>query len=87
MVPTRSSGPVPHRNAMPNTGHDIQPRVNRQRADPSLCYPSSHCNTQLPILMPWVRPDQEILPPPSTHTPANPQLYYAVCGGIQSEAQ
>ena len=28
---------------------------------------TSHWNTQLPILMSWVRPDQEILPRPSTH--------------------
>ena len=29
---------------------------------------TSHWNTQLPILMSWVRPDREILPRPSTHT-------------------
>ena len=29
---------------------------------------TSHWNTQLPILMSWVRPDQEILTRPSTHT-------------------
>ena len=29
---------------------------------------TSHRNTQLPILMSWVRPDREILPQPSTHT-------------------
>ena len=32
---------------------------------------TSHWNTQLPILMSWVRPIQEILP----HTPASAQLY------------
>ena len=35
---------------------------------------TSHWNTQLPILMSWVRPDREILPRPSTQTPANAQL-------------
>ena len=29
---------------------------------------TSHWNTQLPILMSWVRPDREILPRPSKHT-------------------
>ena len=35
---------------------------------------TSHWNTQLPILMSWVRPDREILHRPSTHIPANAQL-------------
>ena len=36
---------------------------------------ASHWNTQLPILMYWVRSDREILPRPSIHTPTNAQLY------------
>ena len=38
---------------------------------------TSHWNTQLPILMSWVRPDLEILPD-LPHTPANAQFYDAV---------
>ena len=40
----------------------------------------SQWNTQLPILMSWVRSDRKILPRPSTHmyTPANTQLNEAV---------
>ena len=83
-VPACSNGTLtnvlPHRNAMPQT-QDTTPQpvtVYRHGADLSLCYPvwcgTSHWNTQLPILMSWVRPDREILPRPSTHTPANAQL-------------
>ena len=38
---------------------------------------TSHWNTQLPILMSWVRPDREILPRPSTHT-SNAQVDAAI---------
>ena len=60
-VATCSSGTVT-RNAMPQTQ--------------DMTRGTSHWNTQLPILMSRVRPDQEILPRPSTHT-RNAQLYDA----------
>ena len=46
---------------------------------------TSHWNTQLPILMSWVRPDREILPRPSTHT--RERSTWCCHGGQQSEAQ
>ena len=46
---------------------------------------TSHCNTQLPILMSWVRPDREILPRPSTHTSESWALWNWY-GGSQSKA-
>ena len=46
---------------------------------------TSHWNTQLPILMSWVRPDREILPRPSTHT--SKCSTWCCHGGQQSEAQ
>ena len=38
---------------------------------------TSHWNTQLPILMSWVRPDREISFPDLPQTPANAHLYDA----------
>ena len=64
---------LPHRNAMPQT-QDMTPHpVTVYRQGPT-CHcaihwcGTSHWNTQLPILMSWVRPDREILPRPSIHT-------------------
>ena len=59
------------------TGHDTPPRHSIQTQDmapnPFTVYTHdrpvvSHWNTQLPILMSWVRPHREILPRPFTHT-------------------
>ena len=85
MVPTCSSGTstklLPHRNA---TGHD-NPHCNSKQTQGRPVIVLSidverqiviH-NSQLPILMSWVRPDRKILPRPSTHT-ANAQIYDAV---------
>ena len=80
-VPACSSGTLtnvlPHRNAMLQT-QDMTPTPS-QNTDgrPIHWCGTSHCSTQFPILMSWVRTDQEILPRPSTHA-ANTQLYDAV---------
>ena len=47
---------------------------------------TSHWNTQLPILMSWVRPDWGVLPRPSTHTSEHSTLRCCY-GGSQSEAR
>ena len=46
---------------------------------------TSHWNTQLPVLMSWVRTDREILPRPSTHT--SECSTWCCYGGQQSETQ
>ena len=45
---------------------------------------TSHWNTQLPILMSWVRPDQEIIPRPSIYI--SERSTWCCHGGSQSEA-
>ena len=71
---------LPHKNAMPQT-QDMTPHPVTVYRHPTDCrcaihrHGTLHWNTQLPILMSWVRPDREILPRRSPHTPANAQLY------------
>ena len=94
-VPDCSSGTLtnvlPHRNTMQQT-QDMTPHpVTVYRKRPTCrcaihwCG-TSHWNTQLPILMSWVRPDREILPRPSSLTSIRPTLRYCY-GGSQSEAR
>ena len=83
MVPICCSGTLtnvlPHRNAMPQT-QDKTPHpvtVYRHEADLSLCYPliwNVILEYTATHFMSWVRPDQEILPRPSTHTSELPIL-------------
>ena len=78
MVPVFSSGTLtnvlPHRNAMPQTQDmtlhpvSIQTRVRPVAVLSIDVERHMYWTTQLPILMSWVKPDQEILPRPSTHT-------------------
>ena len=91
-VPACSSGTLtnvlPHMKTMLQTQdttlHPIT--VHRHWANISLCYPLMWNVTQLPILMSWVRPHQEILPRPSTHTSKRSTLWCCY-GGCQSEAR
>ena len=73
-----------------DTGHDTPPRHSIDTGPTCRCAihwcGMSHWNTQLPILMSWVRPDREILPWPSTHTSKRSTLWCCY-GGSQSEAQ
>ena len=72
-----------HRNTMPQT-QDMTPHpvtVYRHGADLSLCYPMMWKVTleyTTTHLMSSIRLNWEILPRPSTHTPANAQLCNAV---------
>ena len=83
---------LPHRYAMLQT-QDMTSHLDtvyRHRDELSLCYchwcGMSHSNTQLPILMSCIRPDQEILPRPSPHTSQSSTLWcwYHGYGGSQS---
>ena len=76
---------LPHRNIMPQTqdmkSHPVT--VGYTDTGPTCRCAINWCgtphyNTQLTILMIWVRRDRYILPRPSTHTPANAQMYDAV---------
>ena len=54
-------------------GHDTPPPSQYIDTRPTRCCAihlcgTSYWNTQLPILMSWVRSDREIIPRPSTHT-------------------
>ena len=79
-----------HRNVMHRTWHPTPSRYTDTR-------PTCHCvfhwcgtsqwNTQLTNVMFWVRPDREILPKPSTHTPVKRSTLWCCYGGCQSEAQ
>ena len=95
-VPTCSSGTLtnvlPHWNAMPQTQDTTPHPTPSQYTDTGpTCRcaihwcGTSHWNTQLPILMSWVRPDREILPRPSTHT--SERSTWCCHGGQQLEAQ
>ena len=74
MVPTYKSSTLsnvlPHKNAklqtQDMTSHPITVYRHMYRAV-GLSFGMSHWNRLLPILRSWVRPDQEILPQPSTH--------------------
>ena len=82
---------VPHRNAA-DTGDDPPPPCHSiQTQGLTCCYAIHWCgmscwNIQLPILMSWVRPYQEILPRPFTHT-SERSILWCWYGGSQSEAQ
>ena len=83
MLPACSSGALtnvlPNRNAMPQT--QDMPSIPSQYTNmgPTCCVinrcGTSHWNTQLPILMSWVRPNQEILSRPSTRTSERSALW------------
>ena len=95
-VPACSSGTLtnvlPHRNAMLQT-QDMTPHsviVYRQGWPVAVLSiewcGTSHWNTQLPILMSWVRPDREVLSRPSTLT-SERSTQWCCYGGSQSEAR
>ena len=46
----------------------------------------SHWNSQLPILISWVKPDREIFSRPSTHASERSSLLCCYGGSSQSEA-
>ena len=88
-MPTCSSGTVT--NVLPqcmechvvDTGHDTPSRHSiHTQGQPDVVQPidverhTADWNTQLSILMSWVRPDREIIADPP-HTLANAQLYDA----------
>ena len=94
-VPACSSGTLtnvlPHRNAMPQTqGMKYHPVTVYRHGPTCRCVihwcGTSHWNTQLPILMSWVRPDREILPWSFTHTSERSTWWYWY-GGSQSVAR
>ena len=66
-----------------DTGHNTPSRHSIQTPGPTWCCGIHWCGTslwdkELLLLMSWVIPNREILPRPSTYTPANAQLHDAV---------
>ena len=87
------SNVLPHMNVMPQTYMTRHP-TPAQYADTGPTYhcavhlcETSHWNTQLPILNSRVRPDQDILPRPSTHTSERSTLCTAIVVAMQSEVR
>ena len=94
MVPICSSGTLTMccHTGMPCPRHRTWHPTPWQKTDKGLTYHyanhwcgTSHWNTQLSILMSWVRPDREILPN-LPNTPAKAQLWCCY-GGRKSEAR
>ena len=60
--------PSQYTDTRPTYHCDIYPLANAMWCPVANCYGTSHCITQLPTLMSWVRPNRGIFSRPSTHT-------------------